>query len=1000
MKKSFFLTIAAAVCMASACTGDFAVPNEVQKEWADAEIGVMFHFDMQVFNPDYEFRHWGTHPDASTFNPTELDTDQWLEAASKIGAKYAVLVAKHCCGFSLWPTEAHEYSIKNSPWKNGEGDIVRDFVESCKKYNVKPAIYASTSANGYYWVDNPGVVQPGSPFTQEEYRAMVEKQLTELWTNYGDLFEIWFDGGVLSMSKGGADVLGLVRKLQPNAIAFQGPYGHPNLIRWVGNEVGTAPYPCWATADATTDADGTKEISGLSGNPDGKFWCPGEADCTLRHNDTRQGGWMWAEGEDDRLYTVDELMTKYETSVGRNTNLLLGLVVDKRGLVPEGDVARLEEFGEALKAKYGTPCATTSGNGRKLELTFPQPTTVDRVVLREDISLGERVLAYELQGKNASGNWESILKGISIGHKRIDLFRPTELSAIRLIINEDRGKPHIAEFSAFPTEPRSRQVKLFEDGNYAMFIHFGLYSKMEGTWKDKPYWGNAEWIMNENQAGIPVKEYMAEAADFKPSEFDAEAVAQLAKDAGMKYIVITSKHHEGFAMFDSDADDFNICDAGGFGRDIMGELAEACHRNGLGIGFYYSQFQDWTTPGGGNGPSTDASGRKIGFDEYFRTKCVPQVRELLTKYGEIELIWFDTPGDMDARYSKELVDLVHELQPGTLVSSRVGNDMGDYESLGDMEVPLKNIPGLWEGIDVTQVGWGFNRNDSEWKTPDFIVRHLTSVIARGGTFMLNVGPTSTGAIAPEVAGSLRRAGEWVHKYPDAVYNAGASPWGHALPWGDAVTQPNRIYLIVYDWPKDGKLRVPGIRSGINGIKLYGGRELTYTKESGMTCIDVPFIQPDEFASVIEIDIAGCDIDRMITLDPSIPTELSVAFGEHDGCHSTQDSWMEKFGEWKFKNSLRNLTQNCWFDWTVNIPKAGYYDIELEYKGGDFVLWQVEVDGKPVLINHQKATNSYDWHRLGWIKIENPDRHCICVRPVDGDFANAKPSSIRFTPVNI
>ncbi|MCQ2149688.1 MAG: alpha-L-fucosidase, partial [Bacteroidales bacterium] len=314
MKKTSLLTIAATVCLVSACTHNIVVPNDAQKEWADAEIGVMFHFDMQVFNPDYEFRQWGTHPDASTFNPTELDTDQWLEAASKIGAKYAVLVAKHCCGFSLWPTEAHEYSVKNSPWKNGEGDIVRDFVESCKKYGIKPAIYASTSANGYYWVDNPGVVQPGSPYTQEEYNAMVEKQLTELWSNYGDLFEIWFDGGVLSMDMGGADVLSLVKKLQPGAIAFQGPYGHPNLIRWVGNELGTAPYPCWATADATTNAAGDVEISGLYGNPDGIYWCPGEADCTLRHNNTRQGGWMWAPGEDDRLYSVNELMTKYETS--------------------------------------------------------------------------------------------------------------------------------------------------------------------------------------------------------------------------------------------------------------------------------------------------------------------------------------------------------------------------------------------------------------------------------------------------------------------------------------------------------------------------------------------------------------------------------------------------------------------------------------------------------------------------------------------------------------
>lgn len=992
------LLAAVLACIASSCTVKVAVPNEVQKEWADAEIGVMFHFDMQVFNPDYEWRQWGTHPDASTFNPTELDTDQWLEAASKIGAKYAVLVAKHCCGFSLWPTEAHEYSVKNSPWKNGEGDIVRDFVESCRKYGIKPAIYASTSANGYYWVDNPGLVQPGSPFTQEEYNAMVEKQLTELWSNYGDLFEIWFDGGVLSMDMGGADVLSLVNKLQPGAIAFQGPYGHPNLIRWVGNEYGTAPYPCWATADATTNAAGDVEISGLNGNPDGAYWCPGEADCTLRHNNTRQGGWMWAPGEDDRLYTVDELMTKYETSVGRNTNLLLGLVVDHRGLVPEGDVARLEEFGEALKAKYGTPCATTSGTGKKLELTFDEPTVVDRVVLREDISFGERVLAYELQGMTESGEWRLVTTGINIGHKHIETFNPMELKALRLVVKDSRGKPHIAEFSAFSQKPRSKQMALFEDGNYAMFIHFGLYSKLEGNWKGQPYWGIAEWIMS--QANIPIDEYMAEAADFRPSEFDADAIVQLAKDAGMKYIVITAKHLEGFAMYDSDVNDFNIHDAGGFGRDIVGELADACHRAGLGIGLYYSQYEDWTAPGAANGPKTDRNGRPVTYDEYFRNKCVPQLREILTKYGELELIWFDMPGDIKPEYSKELVDLVHELQPGCLASGRVGNGMGDYECLGDMELPPRNTPGPWETIDATQVGWGYNSNDAEWKSPDSIVRNLTSHIARGGTLMLNIGPTGTGAIPPEAAKTLRRAGEWVHSYPDAVYGAGPSPWGHALPWGDAVTQPGRIYLIVYEWPEDGKLWVPGVRSTINDVMLYGGKSLKWSKDGSMTCIEVPFIRPDELASVIEMDVAGIDVNNMITLDPSTSTELSIVFGDHGGCEPDWWGWMDKFGEWKYIDLLSEFTQDSWFDWTVDVPKAGYYDVELQYKGDDFVQWQMELDGKPLVINNQKATNAYDWHRLGWMEITDPGRHCVCIRTVGGDYESADVTAIRFTPVKI
>lgn len=997
--RRLFLALLPFLVLASGWTTDVVVPNEKQREWAECELGVMYHFDMQVFNPDYEWRHWGTHPDASTFNPTELNTDQWLDAASKIGAKYAVLVAKHCCGFSLWPTEAHGYSVKNSPWRDGQGDIVRDFIESCKKYDIKPAIYASTTANGYYWVDNPGLVQPGGPYTQEEYNAVVEKQLTELWSNYGDLFEIWFDGGVLSPERGGAGVAELVQKLQPDAIAFQGPYGHPNLIRWVGNESGLAPYPCWATADSTTNSDGVVAVEGMNGRPDAPFWCPGESDCTLRHNSTRQGGWEWAPGEDDRIFTVSELMEKYETSVGRNTNMLLGLVVDPRGLVPEGDVQRLEEFGKAIKEKYGSPVATASGKGRKVEIKFDKPTVLNRAVIQEDISYGERVLEYSLKGRTADGKWVDLALGSNIGHKHIDLFQNIELTAVRLEVNSCKAEPVIRNLAVYGPVERSAQRARFEDGNYAMFVHFGLYSQLEGVWKGKTYFGNAEWIMNGNQAGISVEDYKALAKDFNPSEFDAEALVQLAKDAGMKYIIITSKHHEGFAMFDSDACDFNVHDATPCGRDLMKELADACHKAGLGIGFYYSQFQDWTAPGGGGGPSVDASGRKVSFDEYYHSKVVPQVKELLTNYGEIQLIWFDTPGDMQAKYSEDLVNLVHELQPGALVSSRVGNGLGDYETLGDMEVPLKNMNILWEGIDVTQVGWGYSRNDSEWKSPEYIVKTLTSTIARGGTFMMNVGPTSKGLIAPQAAAALRGAGKWISRYPEVVYGAGPSPWGHALPWGDAVTQFGKIYLIVYDWPSDGHLWLPGLKSGIRSAKLYGGAALGYDSEDGWTRIDVPFQRPDSYASVIEIETEGKPVaSQNIAADPSVPSEFSVVFGDHDKCGAFYDSWMDKFGEWKFKHSLKDLSADTWLDWTVNFQKAGTYDVELEYKGDGPVLWQLEIDGKQVLLNSQKSANVYTWQRLGWIEIDNPGQHCICIRPVGEDYQHAVVSSIRLAPV--
>jgi alpha-L-fucosidase len=291
-------------------------------------------------------------------------------------------------------------------------------------------------------------VKPGSPVTQEEYNRIVEKQLTELWSNYGELFEIWFDGGVRVKERGGIDALALVRKLQPNAIAFQGPYGHPNLIRWVGNEEGVAPYPCWATADSTTSADGSVVISDLNGDPFAPYWCPGESDFPLRWKRSTLGGWMWVAGEDSMMFTVDELMTKYITSVGRNTNLLLGVVIDNRGLVPDADVKQIELFGNEIRRQYGTPFRQTSGTGTEYLIRFEQPATIDRVVIQEDIAKGERVLAYRVEGKK-DGAWAELASGTNIGHKHIDKFPPQSLSEIRLTVMEYKSKPQIKNFAVY-----------------------------------------------------------------------------------------------------------------------------------------------------------------------------------------------------------------------------------------------------------------------------------------------------------------------------------------------------------------------------------------------------------------------------------------------------------------------------------------------------------------------------------------------------------------------
>ncbi|WP_339710679.1 alpha-L-fucosidase [uncultured Kriegella sp.] len=424
------------------------LPTQSQVEWADAEVGALFHLDVQVFEPDYEWRKTRDYqPDPSVFNPGKLDTDQWIRSAKAAGATYAVLVAKHCSGFSLWPTKAHEYSVKNSPWKNGQGDIVKDFIASCKKYDVKPGLYASASANAYFHVDNPGLVLSGDPEEQKRYNEVVKTQLTELWSEYGELFEIWFDGGVLPPEKGGIEMLSLVEKYQPDAIAFQGPFGFENNIRWVGNEDGVAPYPCWATADSTTTATGMVQIKGLNGDPSGKYWCPGEADFALRKH-AFQGGWFWHEGEENTIRSLDDLMDRYVQTVGRNTNMLLGIVIDDQGLVPEADFERLEEFGNEMKKQFSKTLGQTQGTGNLFQIDFKGPKRVRHVIIQEDISKGERVREYKLYGKE-DGKWKLVNTGSSIGHKRIEVLNDENFSAIKFEIVKSEGNPIIRNLECY-----------------------------------------------------------------------------------------------------------------------------------------------------------------------------------------------------------------------------------------------------------------------------------------------------------------------------------------------------------------------------------------------------------------------------------------------------------------------------------------------------------------------------------------------------------------------
>lgn len=545
--------------------------------------------------------------------------------------------------------------------------------------------------------------------------------------------------------------------------------------------------------------------------------------------------------------------------------------------------------------------------------------------------------------------------------------------------------------------------QLFDEGNYAMFIHWGLYSQLGNKVDGKTYYGIGEWIMNPRMAGISVEDYKTLATTFNPTSFNAKEIVQLAKDAGMKYIIITSKHHDGFAMYDSKANDFNITKATPWGIDPMKELVKECEAAGIGFGFYYSHNQDWTYPGGNGGPEVDAEGNAKDFDDYFYEKCLPQVEEITSEYGKIELVWFDTPGKMDKKYVQELVDVVRKNQPNALVSGRAGHNLGDYQSLGDMEVPHSNVEGLWEAVDTTNDSWAYAWYDEYWKTPKEVLKRTIACVARGGTYMLNIGPDSMGAVPERAKTILRESGAWIKNNPSVIYNAGASPYGHALPWGDVTTQGNTLQLCVLEWPRDGKLYLPGLENTVQKVHLVNGgerQELSFVKDGSAYAIDIPAAAPDKLASVILVELDGePKADKTFALDPELKTTILTDFATKEGAvMHERHRWMEKFGEWKVADILTKWGDDGHGVFEIEVLKAGDYNASLTYTGEGRLVWGVEVEGGERIQNEQNSSHNYQEFPMGWINFPKPGKYTIKVSCVEGGKEKAALNALHLEPM--
>lgn len=408
--------------------GPIARPTLQQIAWQNLEFGVFVHLAPNTWQ-NRQGDNLSTP--LSEINPVDLNTDQWVDTAISMGARYIVFVAKHQGGFCMWQTDTTPYSIRNTPWKHGKGDVMRDIAESCRKRNLPLGVYVSPR-DEYFGAGIGGKCK--TPEQQKKYNAIYREQLREVFSRYGKLVEVWFDGSTVT------PIGDLIDRYQPDAMIFQGPHA---TIRWVGNENGFAPYPCWNGIDKQDAITGT--ATALDSDPNGTVWMPVEADVSIRRPD-----WFWTTTNANKVLTLDQLLSIYYRSVGRGAQLLLNIPPDTRGLMAAPDCTVAKELGNELRRRFDRPIAATRGTGSSVTLQLDRPARIDTVILQEQISGGERVRAYELEGR-VNGIWKSLGNGSAIGHKRIQPVPVHVVEAVRLRVTESAGDPWIRTLAVYDT---------------------------------------------------------------------------------------------------------------------------------------------------------------------------------------------------------------------------------------------------------------------------------------------------------------------------------------------------------------------------------------------------------------------------------------------------------------------------------------------------------------------------------------------------------------------